>query len=99
MKITTREEMEKAAKVLSDKLPSTVGIVIKGGHLDDTADDLLYVGGENHWINGILICHSLQPCFNVRQGTGCHKRKGISCGSYRRKAGFRQGQWSAYAQL
>ena len=25
MKITTREEMEKAAKVLSDKLPSTVG--------------------------------------------------------------------------
>ena len=36
MKITTREEMEKAAKVLSDKLPSTVGIVIKGGHLDDT---------------------------------------------------------------
>ena len=30
------KEMEKAAKVLSEKLPSTVGIVIKGGHLDDT---------------------------------------------------------------
>ena len=55
MKMTTREEMEKAAKVLSDKLPSTVGIVIKGGHLDDTADDLLYVGGENYWINGKRI--------------------------------------------
>ena len=49
MKITTREEMERAAKVLSDKLPSTVGIVIKGGHLDDTADDLVFIAVNAHW--------------------------------------------------
>ena len=73
MKITTREEMEKAAKVLSDKLPSTVGIVIKGGHLDDTADDLLYVGGENHWINGKRIDNP------NTHGTGCTFSSAIAC--------------------
>ena len=73
MKITTREEMEKAAKVLSDKLPSTVGIVIKGGHLDDTADDLLYVDGENHWINGKRIDNP------NTHGTGCTFSSAIAC--------------------
>ena len=73
MKITTREEMEKAAKVLSEKLPSTVGIVIKGGHLDDTADDLLYVGGENHWINGKRIDNP------NTHGTGCTFSSAIAC--------------------
>ena len=73
MKITTREEMEKAAKVLSEKLPSTVGIVIKGGHLDDTADDLLYVDGENHWINGKRIDNP------NTHGTGCTFSSAIAC--------------------
>ena len=67
------KEMEKAAKVLSDKLPSTVGIVIKGGHLDDTADDLLYVGGENHWINGKRIDNP------NTHGTGCTFSSAIAC--------------------
>ena len=65
--------VEKAAKVLSDKLPSTVGIVIKGGHLDDTADDLLYVGGENHWINGKRIDNP------NTHGTGCTFSSAIAC--------------------
>ena len=73
MKITTREEMERAAKVLSDKLPSTVGIIIKGGHLDNTADDLLYVNGTNHWINGKRIDNP------NTHGTGCTFSSAIAC--------------------
>ena len=61
------------AEVLTDKLPSTVGIVIKGGHLDDTADDLLYVGGENHWINGKRIDNP------NTHGTGCTFSSAIAC--------------------
>lgn len=73
MSITSRAEMEEAAKKLSDKLPKSVGIVIKGGHLDDTADDLLYADGEMHWICGKRIDNP------NTHGTGCTFSSAIAC--------------------
>ena len=73
MSITDRGGMEEAARKLSAKLPSSVGIVIKGGHLDDTADDLLYVNGEMHWIYGKRIDNP------NTHGTGCTFSSAIAC--------------------
>lgn len=64
MKITNKEEMIEAAKVISEKYGCNV--LLKGGHFVETADDLLYEKGDTfHWFNGIRIDNS------NTHGTGC----------------------------
>ncbi|MBQ7652568.1 MAG: bifunctional hydroxymethylpyrimidine kinase/phosphomethylpyrimidine kinase [Victivallales bacterium] len=48
-KITTREQMQEAARRISSL--TKAAILVKGGHLADCADDLLFAGGEQHWFS------------------------------------------------
>lgn len=68
MKIETVADMETAA----DKL-GIDGVLIKGGHLTDTADDLLYTGGRKIWIRGEKINNP------NTHGTGCTLSSAIAC--------------------
>ena len=64
--------MERAAKSLSEKIPAA--ILIKGGHLTDSAADLLLDGGELIWFNGPRV-----ETANTH-GTGCTLSSAIACG-------------------
>lgn len=72
MEIKTVEQMEVAAKKLSRHIKGA--IVIKGGHLDDTADDLLYLDGRAIWIRGDRVDNP------NTHGTGCTFSSAIACG-------------------
>ncbi|MCH5268781.1 MAG: bifunctional hydroxymethylpyrimidine kinase/phosphomethylpyrimidine kinase [Lachnospiraceae bacterium] len=61
-KITSASDMEHIAKNLYDRFGCAV--LIKGGHLSETADDLLY-DGKATWFSGTRIA-----CENTH-GTGC----------------------------
>lgn len=69
--IHTTQDMVKAAKKISTMLDGK--ILIKGGHLTDTADDLLYANGQPHWIKGERIDNS------NTHGTGCTLSSAIAC--------------------
>lgn len=71
IKITTKDDMVKAAELLSKTIKGA--IVIKGGHLDDTADDLLYSDNMPHWIKGNRIDNP------NTHGTGCTFSSAIAC--------------------
>ncbi len=61
--ITDRDGMSRAARTLSSFTPG--GVLLKGGHLEDAADDLLLVDGEEFWYRSARI--------DTRHthGTGC----------------------------
>lgn len=61
--IYTKEDCIRAAKIIYQKIPTA--ILIKGGHLEDTADDLLWDNGKIHWFKGKRV--------NTQNshGTGC----------------------------
>ena len=61
--IKTTEDMVKAAEIIGENLKGSV--LIKGGHLTETADDLLYSGGELNWYRGERIDNP------NTHGTGC----------------------------
>ncbi len=61
--IKSEDDCLKAAQVIGKKIPTA--ILIKGGHLRDTADDLLWVDGEAHWFKGVRISNP------NTHGTGC----------------------------
>ena len=63
MKIRSKQDMEQAARIISEKFSGA--ILLKGGHLADTSDDLLYADGQSHWFTGRHI-----PNPNTH-GTGC----------------------------
>lgn len=65
MKITSKEEMEEAAKKISEKLGGNVSVLLKGGHSICDADDLLYAEGEKMWYQGKRIDNP------NTHGTGC----------------------------
>lgn len=69
MKIASCEDMEKAAEKVNKS-----GLLIKGGHLSDTADDLLFFNGEKIWIKGEKINNP------NTHGTGCTLSSAIACG-------------------
>ena len=50
MRVRDEAEMERAARLLSDQTGAAV--LLKGGHLAKTADDLLLQNGEAHWLQG-----------------------------------------------
>ncbi len=71
MEITTKEDMQVAAQKLSETYKGA--ILIKGGHLEDTADDLLYSNGELTWFPGERISNP------NTHGTGCTLSSAIAC--------------------
>ena len=63
MKISSREDMEKAAKVISETY--SCAVLLKGGHSITDANDLLYADGALHWFRGRRIQNP------NTHGTGC----------------------------
>jgi hydroxymethylpyrimidine/phosphomethylpyrimidine kinase len=71
MKIATREDMLAAAKKISVLLDG--GVLVKGGHLTGSADDLLYLDGKASWIAAERIDNP------NTHGTGCTLSSAIAC--------------------
>ena len=65
MMIKSREEMEAAAKMISEKIGSDVAVLLKGGHSICDADDLLYSNSGMKWYHGRRIDNP------NTHGTGC----------------------------
>ncbi|MDN6161463.1 MAG: bifunctional hydroxymethylpyrimidine kinase/phosphomethylpyrimidine kinase [Atopostipes sp.] len=63
MEVKTKEAMEKAAVKISETMKGMT--VVKGGHLEDRADDYLYFDGQGEWIKEEKIDNP-----NIH-GTGC----------------------------
>ncbi len=63
IKVNDRKDMEEAAKRIGKHIKGAV--LVKGGHLEDCADDVLYADGKFYWLQGEKI-------FNTNtHGTGC----------------------------
>ena len=70
--ISNRADMEQAAREITAKTGGAV--LVKGGHLTDCADDLLYDGTEMHWLPAPRIDNP------NTHGTGCTLSSAIACG-------------------
>ena len=62
-KINSKADYIRAAEVIAKKIPTA--ILIKGGHLEDCSDDLLWENGNIHWFCGERVNN------NNTHGTGC----------------------------
>ncbi|MGL4987216.1 MAG: bifunctional hydroxymethylpyrimidine kinase/phosphomethylpyrimidine kinase [Treponemataceae bacterium] len=69
--ITNKKDMEHAAQKIAHFF--TGAILIKGGHLTDSADDLIYENGNALW----LISPRIMT--NNTHGTGCTLSSAIAC--------------------
>ncbi|MCQ4672763.1 bifunctional hydroxymethylpyrimidine kinase/phosphomethylpyrimidine kinase [Lactonifactor longoviformis] len=69
--IRNTQDMEQAAKKIASFVPG--GILIKGGHLSDTADDLLYTHEASAWYRTARIENP------NTHGTGCTLSSAIAC--------------------
>lgn len=72
MKIHTPEDMEKAARSLSDNTKG--GVLIKGGHLEGNALDILLYKGKFYYMESPRIDNP------NTHGTGCTLSSAIACG-------------------
>ncbi len=70
-KIETREDMSRAAVILSEMVNGSV--LVKGGHLAFSADDLLYAGGKEYWFESPRVENP------NTHGTGCTLSSAIAC--------------------
>lgn len=71
LNIETKDDMLKAAEKISEL--TSAAILIKGGHLTDCADDLLYENGNIHWFSGERVDNP------NTHGTGCTLSSAIAC--------------------
>lgn len=71
IKIRTKQDMEKAAEIISKELKGAV--LLKGGHLSDTADDLFLYNSEKKWFSAMKIDNP------NTHGTGCTLSSAIAC--------------------
>lgn len=69
--IRNHEDMERAGKMLSERTNGAV--LIKGGHFEAEADDLLYQDGEAAWFRSERIDNP------NTHGTGCTLSSAIAC--------------------
>ncbi len=69
--IHTESDMTEAAKKISNAVGG--GILIKGGHSQSAANDLLYIGGKSHWFNSERVNNP------NTHGTGCTLSSAIAC--------------------
>lgn len=70
--IHSDQDMLRAAKEIGKNLPGC-GVLLKGGHLSTSADDLLYAGGQALWYQSPRI-----QTLNTH-GTGCTLSSAIAC--------------------
>lgn len=71
MNIHTGKDMEKAAQIIGEGMEGAV--LLKGGHLKETADDLLYFEGKFIWYPGEKVENP------NTHGTGCTLSSAIAC--------------------
>ncbi|WP_019242137.1 MULTISPECIES: bifunctional hydroxymethylpyrimidine kinase/phosphomethylpyrimidine kinase [Bacillus] len=71
MVIHNKEDMQKVALNIAENYKGH--ILIKGGHLEETADDLLYSDGQFTWFPSVKIDNS------NTHGTGCTLSSAIAC--------------------
>lgn len=69
--MVSKASMEAAAKEIASYYKGS--ILIKGGHLEDFCDDLLYSGGESFWFEQAKIQNK------NTHGTGCTLSSAIAC--------------------
>lgn len=69
--IFSQNNVVKAAKLIADKV--NVAVLLKGGHLECTADDLLLSDGTTHWFTSERINNP------NTHGTGCTLSSAIAC--------------------
>lgn len=67
----SQQNVIRAAQIITDKVKCA--ILIKGGHLECTADDLLYIDGIAHWFTSERIDNP------NTHGTGCTLSSAIAC--------------------
>ena len=71
MRIENRDDMVTAAEIIANQISGMV--LVKGGHLFDSADDLLYKEGVCHWFRSEQIDNP------NTHGTGCTLSSAIAC--------------------
>lgn len=69
--IETKVDMLRAAKLISKLVNQSV--LVKGGHLSDSADDLLFTNGEAYWFESPKVDNP------NTHGTGCTLSSAIAC--------------------
>jgi len=69
--IKNEDDMARAARMISSMLHG--GILIKGGHLETSANDLLYERGDCHWYRNARVDNP------NTHGTGCTLSSAIAC--------------------
>ncbi|MDF2543515.1 MAG: phosphomethylpyrimidine kinase [Herbinix sp.] len=69
--VKTKEQMQQAAKDIGKRYHGS--ILIKGGHLEECSDDLLYSEGTFHWYEQETIKNP------NTHGTGCTLSSAIAC--------------------
>ena len=73
MQIRSKETMLEAAKIIASR--NVKNVLIKGGHLEDCADDLLYrADGKIRWFEAKRVDNP------NTHGTGCTLSSAIACG-------------------
>ena len=63
IEVSNKKDMEEASKIIGKSIKGAV--LVKGGHLKDCADDVLYMEGKIHWLQGEKIDNP------NTHGTGC----------------------------
>ena len=71
IRIVSEDDMLKAAEKIQEKIPGA--ILIKGGHLTNSANDLLYHNGQIEWFYEEQIANP------NTHGTGCTLSSAIAC--------------------
>ena len=71
IRIVSEDDMLKAAEKIQEKIPGA--ILIKGGHLTNSANDLLYHNGQVEWFYEEQIANP------NTHGTGCTLSSAIAC--------------------
>lgn len=69
--IESQQDMLAAAQKIAGMIPGAV--LIKGGHLHDTANDLLFQNGQAHWFTSERVNNP------NTHGTGCTLSSAIAC--------------------
>ena len=69
--IHTRDDMQKAAEIIAGQVGTAV--LIKGGHLESCADDLLFADGLAYWFDSPRVNNP------NTHGTGCTLSSAIAC--------------------
>ena len=96
-KIRNGQDMEEAARIISSFTGGAV--LVKGGHLSESADDLLYEQGKSIWLPGERVDNS------NTHGTGCTGRRekpgrqrkrsqGLYYRSFESRTGPGKGKWT-----